>query len=29
MDGVCAPAVEVPADADRNVRALARLGRAV
>jgi uncharacterized protein (TIGR03086 family) len=29
MDGICAPAVEVPADADRDVRTLARLGRAV
>ncbi len=29
MDGICAPAVEVPADADREVRTLARLGRAV
>ncbi|CAA9226670.1 MAG: hypothetical protein AVDCRST_MAG57-870 [uncultured Blastococcus sp.] len=29
MDGICAPAVEVPADADREVRALARLGRPV
>ncbi len=26
-DGVCAPAVEVPADADRATRVLARLGR--
>jgi uncharacterized protein (TIGR03086 family) len=28
MDGVCRPAVEVPEDAGRDVRALARLGRA-
>ncbi|NEK84426.1 TIGR03086 family protein [Blastococcus saxobsidens] len=28
MDGICRPAVEVPADADRQTRALARLGRA-
>lgn len=28
MDGVCKPAVDVPADADRAVRVLARLGRA-
>jgi uncharacterized protein (TIGR03086 family) len=27
MDGVCATAVEAPADADRDVRVLARLGR--
>ena len=29
MDGVCQPAVDVPEDADRDVRILARLGRAV
>jgi uncharacterized protein (TIGR03086 family) len=29
MDGVCRPSVEVPADAGRDVRVLARLGRAV
>jgi len=29
MDGICKPAVPVPEDADRDVRALARLGRAV
>ncbi len=28
MDGVCKPGVEAPADADREVRLLARLGRA-
>ncbi len=28
MDGVCRPAVDVPADADRATRVLARLGRA-
>ena len=28
MDGVCQPAVDVPADADRPTRVLARLGRA-
>jgi uncharacterized protein (TIGR03086 family) len=28
MDGICRPAVEVPADADRPTRVLARLGRA-
>jgi len=28
MDGICRPAVEVPADADRATRVLARLGRA-
>jgi uncharacterized protein (TIGR03086 family) len=28
MDGICRPAVEVPEDADRDVRVLARLGRA-
>ncbi|GAA4750792.1 maleylpyruvate isomerase family mycothiol-dependent enzyme [Modestobacter marinus] len=27
MDGVCRPALDVPADADRRTRALARLGR--
>ncbi len=29
MDGICKPAVDVPADAGREVRVLARLGRAV
>ncbi len=29
MDGVCRPGVEAPADADRTVRILARLGRRV
>ena len=29
MDGICRPALDVPADADRQARALARLGRAV
>jgi len=29
MDGICRPAVEVPENAGRDVRALARLGRAV
>jgi uncharacterized protein (TIGR03086 family) len=28
MDGICRPAVDVPADADRPTRVLARLGRA-
>jgi uncharacterized protein (TIGR03086 family) len=28
MDGICRPAVDVPGDADRDVRVLARLGRA-
>jgi uncharacterized protein (TIGR03086 family) len=28
MDGVCRPGVEIPEDADRTVRVLARLGRA-
>ncbi|MGY2085076.1 TIGR03086 family metal-binding protein [Blastococcus sp. SYSU DS0539] len=27
MDGICRPALDVPADADRRTRALARLGR--
>lgn len=29
MDGICRPAVEVPSDAGRDVRVLARLGRTV
>jgi hypothetical protein len=28
MDGICRPAVDVPADADRRTRVLGRLGRA-
>jgi uncharacterized protein (TIGR03086 family) len=28
MDGICRPALDVPADADRSTRVLARLGRA-